>query len=382
MDDLKPTPKAKALYLLWSSFPWLLVIGVVLFIVLLVLQIQHKGAQLEAEKKAALQQDNVIANVATLHLQPAPFSDKIDLPAEVEPWEDVWVKAEVPGQVVNVVAREGQRVAEGQLLLELDDRDIRSRLDRVKAGQQLAKTNYERMVALAKQNIIATRQLEEADAQLKDLESQLQDAELALKRTHIRAPISCVLNKIKAKRGDFIGVGEPVAEIINLDQVKVIVGVPESDVAAILDLKEANVVFEALNKRQVVGRKVFLSRNTDSTAHLYDLQLAVSNPKGDIFPGMFARVELIKQVFPQALTVPIYAVLTDKDTRYVYLEKNGRAERRDVRLGALVGLEAQIVSGLQPGDKVLVAGQRQVNAGQAVVVIKDFTSFEELQNSL
>ena len=382
MEDFKPTLKQKALHSVWSFFPWIIIGVILVFIVSMFMAIGVKKTKLEAEKTAAMKQEASIANITTLTVNPGRLADKIDLPAEVEPWEDVWVKAEVPGQVVSVIAREGQKIVEGQIIVQLDDRDYRSRLDRIQANLQFAKANHGRIAELAKQHIVSASQLEETEARLKDMETQAQEAELALKRTHVRAPISCVLNKIKAKRGDFLGVGDPVAQIIQLDRIKVKVGVPESDVAAIFDLQQADVIFEALNKRRVVGKKVFLSRQPDSLSRLYDLELFIANPAGDILPGMFARVELVKHVYDKALAVPLFSVITDKSERFVYIEKNGKAERRNVQLGTLVGLLVHITSGLQPGDKVVVTGQRQINEGQAVVVIKNFSGIEELPTTL
>jgi RND family efflux transporter MFP subunit len=382
MEDFKPTLKQKALHSAWSFFPWIIIAIIIFFIIGMCGAISFKKNKLEAEKTAAMKQEASIANITTLTVNPGRLADKIDLPAEVEPWEDVWVKAEVPGQVVSVIAREGQKIVEGQIIVQLDDRDYRSRLDRIQANLQFAKANHGRIAELAKQHIVSASQLEETEARLKDMETQAQEAELALKRTHVRAPISCVLNKIKAKRGDFLGVGDPVAQIIQLDRIKVKVGVPESDVAAIFDLQQADVIFEALNKRRVVGKKVFLSRQPDSLSRLYDLELFIANPAGDILPGMFARVELVKHVYDKALAVPLFSVITDKNERFVYIEKNGKAERRNVQLGTLVGLLVHITSGLQPGDKVVVTGQRQINAGQSVVVIKNFSGIEELPTTL
>jgi len=382
MEDFKPTLKQKALHSVWSFFPWIIIGIIIVFIVSMRLAINVKSTKLEAEKTAAMKQEAAIANITTLTVNPARLADKIDLPAEVEPWEDVWVKAEVPGQVVSVIAREGQKIIEGQVIVQLDSRDYRSRLDRVQANLQLAEANHGRMAELAKQHIVSTSQLEEAEARLKDLKTQAQEAELALRRTQVRAPISCVLNQIKAKRGDFIGVGDPVAQIIQLDRIKVKVGVPESDVSAIFDLQQADIVFEALNKRRIIGKKVFLSKQPDSLSRLYDLELSIDNPDGDILPGMFARVELVKHVYDQALVVPLFSVISDKNERFVYIEKNGKAERRIVQMGALVGLLVHITSGLQPGDKVVVTGQRQINEGQSVTVIKNFSSLEELPTTL
>jgi len=319
--------------------------------------------------------------VITLTLEPRRLVDKINLPAEVEPYDEVWVKAEVSGQVVEVLVKEGQPVKRGQALVQLDDRDYRSRLARIEANYKLAKLNYDRTEALVKKKITAPTKLDEIEAQLKDLGAQRKEARLALSRTRITSPLSSLLNRIEAKEGDYLAVGDPVAQILEIDQVKVTVGVPESDVAAIFDLEEADVIIEALGKRRVKGKKVFLSRQPRSLARLFDLELRVPNPDGRILPGMFARVELVKQVFEQALAVPLYAVITQGDEPFVFVEEGGRAEKRSVKLGVLVGWEVQISSGLKPGEKVIVVGHRLVDDGQPVEVIKSVSNSSEILKS-
>jgi membrane fusion protein (multidrug efflux system) len=376
-----PDAKTRLLRFIWSVIPWLMVAFIVVFLVNMGGRIKEKKTRLEESKKAAMKEEVRVVRVITLTLKPGRLVDKINLPAQVEPYDEVWVKAEVSGQVVKVLVKEGQRVQGGQVLVELDDRDYRSRLARIEANYKLAKLNYSRTEALVKKKIAAPTKLDEIEAQLKDLSAQRKEAGLALSRTHIASPLSSLLNRIEAKKGDFLSVGDPVAQILEIDHVKVTVGVPESDVAAIFDLEEADVIIEALGKRRVKGKKVFLSRQPQSLARLFDLELRVPNPDGRTLPGMFARVELVKQVFDRALAIPLYAVITQGDERFVFVEKGGRAERRSVKLGVLVGWEVQISSGLKPGEKVIVVGHRLLDDGQAVEVIKSVSNPSEILKS-
>jgi len=171
---------------------------------------------------------------------------------------------------------------------------------------------------------------------------------------------------------------QSVAQILQFDRVKVTVGVPESDVAAVFDLEKAEVIIEALNGLRVKGTKVFLSRQPRTLARLYDLEMVVPNPDGRILPGMFARVELVKQVFNKALTIPLYAVITKGNERFVFVEKNGKAERRAVELGILVGWQVQVQSGLKPGERAIVVGHRLLDDGQSVELIKNVSDPSEI----
>jgi len=377
----KSNIKGKILRFIWGIIPWLMVGLIVVFIVNMGGRIKEKQTRLEEAKKAAIKKQVPAIRVITLTLKPRQLEDKINLPAQVEPYRDVWVKAEVPGQVVKVFVEEGQTVKKGQVLVKLDDRDYRSRVARIEANYKLAKLNHDRTSALVKKKIAAATKLDEIEALLKDLAAQRKEAKLALSRTRITSPICCLLNELKAKEGDFVSVADPVAQILQLDQVKVTVGVPESDVAAIFDLDEAEVLIEALGKRRVKGRKVFLSRQPRTLARLYDLELVVPNPDRRILPGMFARVELVKRVFNRALAIPLYAVITHSDERFVYIEKDGQAKRKNIELGVLIGWQIQVTSGLAAGERVIVVGHRFLDDGQIVEVIKNVSDPREILKS-
>ena len=373
--------KTRLLRFLWGFFPWLAVLLLCVLVVTMWFVNQEKKIRLEEAKKEAIKEAVPPIRVITLTLEPNRLTDKINLPAAVESFENLWVKTEVSGQVVRIPVKEGQAVKERQVLVELDDRDYQLRLERIQANHRLATLDHERMAELAKKKITAETELDKIEAQLKDLSAQLKEAQLALSRTKIRAPISGRLNEIEAKIGDWLAVDKPVAQILQLEVVKVTVGIPESDVAAVLDLNEADVIIEALGNRKVSGKKIFLSRQPSTLARLYDLELAVQNPDQHILPGMFARVELVKEVFDKALVIPIYAVITQGDERFVYVERDKKAEKRHVDLGILTGWQIQVTSGLNPGDRVIVDGHRLLDDGQSVEVLRNVRDAGEIIGS-
>lgn len=373
--------KYRILRRIWGIIPWMMVAAVVVVIVVLGGRIKEKKAQLEAAKKASMKTEVPAVKVITLTLEPRRLEDKLTLPAEVEPRENLWVKAEVSGQVVQIMVEEGQVIKKGQVIAKLDDRDYRSRLARIEANYKLAKLDYDRYVALSEQKITSESKKDETEARLKDLAAQRTEARLALSRTLITSPISGRLNELKVEVGDLLMPSDDVAQILQFDEVKVTVGVPESDVAAVFDLEEADVVIEALGNRSIKGKKIFLSRQPRTLARLYDLELGIPNEDGRILPGMFAKVELVKKVFPSALAVPLYAVITQGNDRFVYVEKNGKVEKRSVELGVLVGWEVHVKKGLKTGERVVVVGHRFLDDGQAVDVIKNVLDPAEILES-
>ena len=373
--------KVGVLRFIWGVIPWVVVILIILFIVMMLGRVREEKKRVEAAKIEAMKKKVPPVKVITLTLNPKIFIDKISLPAEVEPFENLWVKAEVPGQILKIHVDEGQFINKGALLVSLDGRDYRSRLERIEANYKLAKVEYDRTKELVRQKITAESRLDETEARLKDLIAQRREAKLALDRSRIIAPIDGRINEIQAKQGDLLKVGDEVLQILQFDQVKVMVGVPESDVAAVLDLEEANVVIDALGKETVTGKKIFLSRQPRTLARLYDMELLVDNPAGRILPGMFARVELVKDIFLDALAIPLYAIITRGNEHFVYVEHSGRVKRRAVQLGVLSGWEVHVRDGLSPGERVIVVGHRLLDDGQEVDVIRNVTDPREILGS-
>ena len=370
--------KTRLLHIVWSIFPWLLVAGTVAFLFFLGERIQQEKTRLEKAKQAAIKIDTVPVSVITLTLEPILLEDKINLPGYVDPYEDLWVKAEVGGQIINIPVKEGQTIEKGQVLVELDDRDYRLRLTRIEAAYDLAKLEYDRMTKLGNKGITAASSMDEASTRYKDVSAQRDEARLALERTRIAAPISGRINSIAAKLGDFIQPGAEIAQILQVDDVKIKVGIPESDVASLLYLESSEVVIEALGKRRVKGEKVFLSQQPRNLARLFDLELMVPNPDGQILPGMFARVELVKDVFDNALVIPLYAVINQGEQRFVFVEVNGKAVKRQVEVGMLVDWQIHVVSGLETGDRLVIVGHRLLEEGQVVDVVQNVSNPKEI----
>lgn len=370
--------KTKLIRLVWGTIPWLLVVLLVLFLFGLYGRIDEERIRLEKAKEAAIKKENEAIKVITFTLVPQKLEDKINLPGYIEPYEDLWVKAEVSGQVVGVMVDEGTAVKKGQVLASLDDRDYRSRLERIEAAYKLAKLEYDRIAALDKKKITAANRLDEIEARLNDVAAQREEAKLALARTRIKAPIDGIINQIQSKIGNFVGVGDEVAQILQTSKVKVSVGIPESDVASFFDLETASVVIKALEKQRFVGKKVFLSRQPQNLARLFDLELMIPNADGHILPGMFARVELVKNVYENALVVPLYAVISQGGEHFVFIEEDGLARKRVVSLGVLVDWQVQIRDGLKPLDKVIVVGHRFLDENEPVEVIKNVSDTQEI----
>ena len=341
-------------------------------------RVNNEKSRLLEEKSNAVVQERPPVNVVVQEMAPALLRDRLNLPGMVEPWESLNILAEVRGMVEEVLVEEGDHVKQGDLIARLDTSDYENTINSTRASYNLALTNLKRLSGLHEQEIIAQAEYDSIKAEVASLEAHLAIAEMQLKRCYIRSSISGIVNVLPAQNGLYLAVGDPVATVLDIDRVKVIVGIPETDVDAVRKIDRFEVIIEALNKKKISGSKNFLAVAPESQAQVYRLELELGNKSGEILPGMFARVEIIKNEFPEALIIPLYAVISRDNKHYVFLEEGNVAKLQEVSLGILDGWQIQITEGLAPGQRVIVVGQRSVDADQKLNVVKKVTHPAEI----
>jgi membrane fusion protein (multidrug efflux system) len=373
-DEITPqTRRGKIVKLVMQNLPRLLLLALVIVIIALSMVVKKKNARLTTEKAAALSKERPSVNAVLLEVAPGVIHDRINLPGEIEPWTRLEMLARISGTVEEVLVIEGRNVKEGELLARIEAADYRIVLDAARANFDLARVTIERIKNLYDQDIIPTAELDKSQNELRTAKAAMEDAALNLSRCSITAPMSGVIRRLDLKKGLMLSVGDPMAELLKIDQVKAVIGIPESDVAAVRGLDTVEFTIQALDDRRITGRKFFLSPSPENQARLYRLELAVDNPRGEILPGMFLRANIVKKTVEQAIIVPLYAVLTRNDEHYVFVEKDGIAEKRLVTVGIMEEWQAQLTKGLEAGERVIIEGHRDVEAGQQVNTIRLLT---------
>ena len=363
---------------LWGTIPWLFLLLLIGIIFLLVVRIGSRQAAINTQKAQALKNTRLDVNVVTLEMIPSPIYDRISLPGMVTPWVKLDILAEVRGRIVEKRVAEGRTVQKGEVIAVIDSRDYDNILAQTRANYNAAQKALKRLKGLHQEKLATQAQFDEAKARVDGLKAAMNTAELNAERCLIRASAAGIVNRLDAEPGRYVNVGDKVAEVLQLDRVKIKVGIPESDVAAVRNIDQFDIRVDALDGRVFKGKKYFLSRTADPMARLYDLFIQVDNPEKEILPDMFARVDILKKEIPDALAIPLYASLSRSDDHVVYIVKDGHVQVRPVSLGIQEGWLVQAVSGLASGDEVIVVGQRSVHDGDAVNVVRRVRRPEEI----
>lgn len=370
---------AKMLKLFWKSMPFIIVLLVIALVILpLGKQISAKKAALAdklANEKAI---SKALTNVITMELMPAMLMEKLSLPGVAKPWISLEVVSEIRGKITSKLITEGHQVNKGDILAIIDKSDYQNSYNSALAFWETAISTQKRLKALVKKNFVTQSQLDDAIGSVKTSKAALDNSKLALSRCTIRSPMHGIVDRVHIENGTYLSAGDPVVKILQIDTLKIEVGIPESDVDAVRKLKTFNMIIDALNGKTYTGQYHYLYKTTDSMARLYNLEIKVDNADGAILPDMFARVEIIKNQDPLGLAVPMYSLVNKGKEVGVYIENQGVVSFRPVKTGFQDGWKTQIPSGLFPGEKVVVVGHRMIEDGEKVNVTKTIRDMEEI----
>ncbi len=372
------TLRGKIVYFIWNNMPRFMLLAMIVLILILFGTIKDKSALIAANKAAEVSQDKPPVNAVTYTLTPTTITDRINLPGYIVPWTRLRLMAKLNGTITEMLAGEGDHVKKGDIIARMENDDFRIALERAEASYNLAKADYGRDKSIYEKGVIPTATLDTNRTNMQKAKADYENAKLQLSRTTITSPMDGIISSMDAKVGLQLAVGDPIAEILEIDRMKGVIGIPESDVTAVRKLDEVDLTVQALGDRIITGKEHFLSPSPDTSARLYNLELEIDNRSGELLDGMFVRADVVKQQVNDTIAVPFYSVISRNDEQYVFIEKDGLAHKRKVSLGIMEKWMVQVTAGLHPGDKLLIEGHRDVEDNQQVKIIKSLTNLSEL----
>jgi membrane fusion protein (multidrug efflux system) len=301
-------------------------------------------------------------------IEPVSIRDVIFLPGETEAYEDVKVAANAAGRVEWIGPREGQTVEKGALLAKIDVSAHKAALDHAKASYNLAKDLYERRRRLYANKIIAKEELDQSETQLKLARTDLEQIKVRYNHGFPKSPITGIINHLYLDAGEYADIGKPIADIVNIDKIKINVRVPELDIRYVRKGQNTPVRIDAFPERPFIGTVDFVSFKADPATKTFLVRSVIDNPEHNIRPGMIGRVVFERQVIADAVAVPLFAIVDKGGERIVFLEKDGIAESRSISVGVIEGDRVQVTKGLEIGDHLIVKGHTEVEDGMKVTV--------------
>lgn len=300
-------------------------------------------------------------------VQPRFLQNRISATGTILANEKVELKPEVSGRVVSINFTEGSLVEKGKLLMKINDADLQAQLSRNQAQEKLLADEEYRKRKLLEIKAISQEEYDAAYNQLKITQADKQLLLAQIAKTEVYAPFSGKIGLRSVSPGNFVVSNTVVATLQQLNPVKIEFDVPEKYSGLIREGQEIS--FQIENSDSLFTGRIFASE-AGITAETRSLKVRALCPNNGqkLIPGTFARISIVLESFPDALTIPSEALISDLTKSSVYLCKEGRASLVEVQTGLRTETEIQILSGIQPGDSLIVSGLLQISNGSPVVV--------------
>lgn len=303
--------------------------------------------------------------VTTFMVAPGLFSETITATGTVLADEGVELQPEINGKIMSINFKEGSYVKQGDLLLKLNDSDLRANLDRYQYSKKLAEVRFRRYSQLLSQKMVSQDDYDSVLSEMNVQQSFIDLYQAQIQKTEIRAPFDGVVGLRYVSVGSFVNANTRIATLQRLKDLKIDFAVPEKYAGRIkVGTQITFTVAGGLQK--YAGRISALDPRIDSGTRTLLVRAICANTDGRLLPGAFTNVSIPLDQINDAILVPAEAVVAGLDEKNVFIIKDGVAERRAVETGARTSSQVHIISGLHAGDQVITSGLQTMKPKQAV----------------
>jgi membrane fusion protein, multidrug efflux system len=326
----------------------------------------REPAAIEARDEPAL------LTVAVRHSRSSPVERLLTLQGEVLPDQQVTVRAETEGRLVETPVPLGEPVEAGTVIARIGIDDRQARLRRAEAAVRERETDHRGVAQLAREGFQAQLRVDTALAELEAARADLETIRLDIERTQLRAPIAGIVNRREAEVGDYVSVGSPVAEILENDPLKAIVEVPQHRIHQVRRGDAARVEFADGQVHEGILRHV--SARADTATRTFRVEIEVPNPERTLPSGTSVQVR-----------IPVEEVMAHRiSPALVTLDPEGRLGIKTVDAANRVAFHeidpmradaaGLWVAGLPEEIRIITVGQGFANIGELVRVVAEETA--------
>ena len=311
-----------------------------------------------------------LASVEVAAVMVGKLPQSIEAVGSLRSDESVILRPETSGRIGEILFKEGQRVTKGATLVRLDASVQRAELQQAEANLGLARSKFERALDLQKTGFISAQAREEAENNLKLGEAAFRLANARLAKLDITAPFSGTMGLRQVSVGDYVREGQDMANLEEIDPIKVDFRVPEIFIKEVAPGQTVQVTFDAFANQIFEGKIAAINPLLDANGRALVVRAVVRNADARLRPGMFARVRLITNRLEEAMTIPEQALVPQGDDVYVFRLVGGRVARTKIEIGQRREGGVEVRRGLEKTDQVVTAGQGKIRDGVAVNIVK------------
>jgi membrane fusion protein (multidrug efflux system) len=296
--------------------------------------------------------------------------DQFEAVGTIEAIEAVVLVSEIDAAIVALSFDEGSAVRRGELIARLDDAQLQADLQRAEALRAQQQTSYDRVKTVVDQKAGSLQDLDDAAAALKVADANMAMAKARYSKTRILAPFDGLIGARRVSVGAFLRAGQPIAELANLDDIRVRFSAPEGFLARLRRGAEVTVTVPVHPDHKVSGKILAIEPVLNSSTRSGQVSAVLPNPGRKFLPGMSANISAVLGKRPKAITVPNEAVFANGNQSFVFIVKpDSTVAQTPITLGSQLTDVVEVVGGLEPGTSVVRAGHQKLFDGARVMPV-------------
>ncbi|MCW9024538.1 MAG: efflux RND transporter periplasmic adaptor subunit [Gammaproteobacteria bacterium] len=270
------------------------------------------------------------------------------------------------GRIIKLPFYPGDRVKKDDVLVEIDDRLLRSQFDKARSSLKQTQLDHKRLKSIVPRKLASEDELNRAQTNVELAQAEVTLIETQLGYTRIKAPFKGVISERHVEPGDVAPVHSHLLSIFDPDKLKIELDVSELVLNQLKTGDTVSIRIDALDDKLWPGTINRIYPAIDSSTHQGKIEVIISEAIAGARPGQLCRVQLSTQTSPR-LTMPFSALRHNNQGEFVFLvNAENKITFSPVKTGLLMGERIEVLSGLQPGDQVVTKGFQGLRDGKAV----------------
>lgn len=308
-----------------------------------------------------------LAKVAYTQFEATSTHKSIDLYGRTAPDKQAKLGAEIAGKIVQLKVQKGDVVKQGQVIAFIDKGDLEIQLQRAQAMLKVKEKEFKAAQSLKSKGLQGEVAFTNAQAGLVEAKAMVSNAKIALRNTSVSAPFSGIVDHLFIEKGDFVGVGDPVATLLDLGQIIIEADISERHIQDLVLNQEAKVRF--INGQEAVGKVRYISRVSSTATNTFPIEIEMANPEQKIPAGISAEVSLNLQDQLAIKVTPAMLALDESGNLGVKTLEGEIIEFVPIQL-VKAEQDGVWLSGLGESVKIVTTGQGFVRDGDRVIAVE------------
>jgi RND family efflux transporter, MFP subunit len=342
-------------------------VGVIIIVAMIGVLASNKHKINEAKKP--IDRTQVPVTVTSFQVLASNFTSQTTLPAKLRPFEEANISVQTPGLISYLNIDLGSKVSKGQIIGSVDTKIANLNLKSTLLTKNKLKDDYKRAKDLYEGNATTEVNMTTTKYNYDNTSVQAEIINQQIENAKIIAPISGIITARNIKAGEFTNAGSVIASVLNICKLKATVFVDETEVYFISMNQHVDVVSPIFPDKNLTGKVIYISPSGDDN-HNYQIDIEINNSPELLKAGTNVNVSFNFETKQNQILIPKKALVNDKKLPYVYVITNNIVSARQVQVGISQGESIVIVSGLMPGEKIVVSGQINLSEGSKVNVVK------------